>query len=284
MKKESDNVNAGSMKCRICGAGPTIRSHLIPEAFVKEIFFSPKADEKHMLVHNDKDFKAQSNTGRFERDLLCAECDGVLGTYEGRALSLLKKLRHIAVGTKSGTQSFIKEGAYPFRVEQADDFVRFACGILWKYASTPRDSPSAIDVDRYYDTLQSICFHRGAIPETVDVFLERDLLSVAAFDDPNGVFYYSTPSVDLLAGQRMAWFSVGGFIVYIKLDDGGISAFAPSKCWMRGRKKCHFNVDVRSLETNMGIFDSIETAREDLARLNKKLGLPSRTRAPYSNP
>ncbi|SCX32234.1 hypothetical protein DSM25558_5421 [Agrobacterium sp. DSM 25558] len=229
-----------------------------------------------MLVFNEKGFKAPSTTGRYEPDLLCGRCDGTLGAYEERALILLRDLRQMEIGTKSETDFVINCGVHPFRVDKVDDFIRFACGILWKYMSVPEDNPSKIHIDEYRETFENVCFHGAPIPLDVDVFLERDLFSATRYDDPCGVFYYSTPSVSVLKGRRMAWFSVGGFIVYVKVDPYGPSDFAPPKCWMRGRKKCHFNVDIRALETNIGIIESMDATREDLARLNRKIKFPER--------
>jgi hypothetical protein len=55
----------------------------------------------------------------------------------------------------------------------------------------------------------------------------------------------------------MAWFSVGGFTIYVKLNELGLSDFAPRKCWMRGRKQCFFNVATRSLLVNSSIHETI---------------------------
>lgn len=246
----------------------------MPEAMVKEIFFHPKADERHILVFNEKGYKTSSTTGRYEPNLLCGACDSRLGGYEEHALLLLKELRQVSISTKNGTNSYIKEGTYPFRVKRVDDFIRFACGVLWKYMSVPDDNPSKITMDEYRDPFERICFHNAPIPIDIDVFIERDIFSATAFNDPHGVFYYRTPSVNERGGRRMAWFSVGGFIIYVKLDARGPSNYAPSECWMRGRKKCFFNVDMRALHTNIGIIQSMNETRTDLAKLNRKIVFP----------
>jgi len=188
-------------------------------------------------------------------------------------------LRQVSIGTKKGTDSFINSGVYPFRVKKIDEFIRFACGILWKYMSVPDESPSKITLDAFRDPFEQVCFYGAPIPTDIDVFLERDVFSATAFDDPHGVFYYSTPSVGKRGGRKMSWFSVGGFTIYVQLDPGGLSDFAPSKCWMRGRKKSAFNVDMRALRTNMGIIHSMNQARDDLAKLNRKLVFPTRSSA-----
>jgi hypothetical protein len=236
-----------------------------------------------MLHHPDGSYKQSSGLGRYATDLLCDVCDGILGRYEDSAFRLLKRLRSVDIGRKAGSQSYIKEGTYKFRVQKTDEFVRFACGILWKYASLPETEPMRIDLGSYRDVFQKFLFVEGNIPSEVDVFLERDLLSFAAFNDPKDVYYYCTPSV----GQRgklrpllMSWFSVGGFIIYVKLDKGR-SDFAPTRCWMKGRKEPHFLVSMRSIEVNKSVAISANMIEQDLVRLNRRLsdrlGLPKRT-------
>ena len=264
--------DAAMSACLVCGERPTIRAHLLPESFVREIFHKRKADEKHMIFHPETGRKKQSNTGRFERGILCAKCDGVLGRYEDSAFRLITRLRSITVGRKLGTQSFINAGTYPFRVAVVDEFVCFACGILWKYSLTPTDDPSHIEIGECQTLFENICWHDATIPEGVDVFIERDLFSFAAFTDPSQVYYYCSPSIGR-RGHRtshdLAWFSIGGFTIYVKLNQSGLSDFAPKKCWMRGRKACHFNVAIRSIEVNSSMHESIGMTRDDLSRLNK---------------
>lgn len=260
--------------CLVCRERPAIRAHLLPESFVKEVFHGPKDDEKHMIVHPDTGRKFQSNTGRFEKDILCADCDNVLGAYEDFAFRLLKRLRAVEVGTKEGTRSDVAVGTYRFRVDVVDEFIRFACGILWKYASTPPDAPDHIDIGESRAMFEDICWRGAPIPGWVDVFIERDLFAFAAFPDPEQVYYYCSPSLGrrgYRTAHDLAWFSVGGFIIYVKLNQPGISDFALRKCWMRGRTDCHFMVAMRSVEVNNSIHESIEMTREDLARLNRSI-------------
>lgn len=260
--------------CLVCRTRPSIRAHLLPQSFVREIFHDAKDDEQHMVVHPGTGTKYRSGTGRFQRDILCAECDGILGGYEDVAFRLIKRLRCVRVGKKVGTQSFINAGTYPFRVADADDFIRFACGILWKYASIPLTDAAHIDIGGCKAMFEDICWRGAPIPDGVNVFVERDLLSFAAFKDPTEVYYYATPSTGICGhqtSQRMSWFSVGGFIIYVKLNQPGLSDYAPKKCWMRGRKACHFLVAMRSVETNSSIHESIGLTRDDLARLNRSI-------------
>lgn len=162
--------------CQICRERPAIRAHLLPQGFIREIRVEAKSDEKHMIIHNEREFREKSITGRFEKDLLCGPCDNVSGAYEDSALQLLKRLRHIKIGKKVGSESWIRSGSYPFRVAKVDDFVRFACGILWKYASISPSHPAYIDIGAYRQTMEQICFRGSAISAGVNVFLAGSLL------------------------------------------------------------------------------------------------------------
>lgn len=269
-----NTITADPSVCLVCEKGRAIKAHLLPECFVRELYHEPKADEKHIIHHPASGEKYASNTGRFDRAILCSSCDNVLGRYEEYAFLLIKRLRAMKVGTKKGTENVIDEGTYPFRVQVVDEFVRFACGVLWKYASIAPSDAAHIDIGDARSIFEDICFRGADIPEKVDVFIERDLLSFAAFKDPNEVYYYCTPSVGTRGNNtqhRMAWFSVGGFIIYVKLNDRGLSDFAPRKCWMRGRKQCFFIVSLRSIAVNRRIHESINLTDGDLARLNKSI-------------
>lgn len=257
--------------CRICGGGPTIKAHLVPECFVKEIQVGPKSGEQHMIVHGDNGRKNASKTGRYASDILCGPCDGKLGICENEALKLFRRLRRQKIGKKTGTTSIIREGAYPFRVRDTNEFIRFACGILWKYASIPLSTPGQIDLGSYRDVFADICFRNGAVPADVDVAIERDVTSFAAFTATSDVYYYRTPSTGTRGGRRMAWFALGGFIVYVRFDRRGASDHLPARFWMRSKKQHHFQVSMRSLEVTQDISIAIRRVEGDLAKLNKKI-------------
>lgn len=264
------STTAPTNSCHICGKGPTIKAHLIPESFVKEIQVAAKSGEQHMIVQPDDGPKQASKTGRFAPDILCAACDGKLGVYENQALQIFRRLRMRKIGRKSGTSSVIREGAYPFRVPTRDVLIRFACGIIWKYASIAPSTPDYITVGPFLDILADICFANAPIPDSVDVAIERDLTAFAAFSDPTDVNFYCTPSTGTRGGRRMAWFSVCGFIVWIRLDASGPSDHLAPRFWMRGKEQLHFRVDMSSLDVNADVGSSIRRVEPDLAKLNAK--------------
>ncbi|MBY5868472.1 hypothetical protein [Rhizobium leguminosarum] len=223
-----------------------------------------------MIVFNETGYKSASRTGRYERGLLCASCDGKLGAYEDSALQLLRRLRCVRVGRKSGGKPAIFPGLYPFRVPAPDVLVRFACGILWKYSSIDPSIPGHIKIGEVKEQLEAVCFRGGPIPASIDVFLERDLFAYLAFEDPKEVYFYATPSVNRRGGRRVAWFSLGGFIIYVRIDDDGPSDYAPKRAWLKGKKACNFVVSPRSIMVNRDIARSVGYTADDLAKLNKR--------------
>lgn len=256
--------------CRICGGSPTIKAHLIPQGFVREIKVDPKSNEQIMLVDADNGPKRSSKSGAFATDILCGPCDNKLGVYEGEALKLLRRLRRHKIGKKTGTSSVIREKGYPFRVRDTDEFIRFACGIIWKYAAVSPSTQGRITEVPFFSQLADVCFHDAPIPDGIDVAIERDLMAYAAFKKVTDVNYYRTPSTGRLGGRRMAWFSLGGFIIYVRLDEGGASSHLPTRFWMRGKKQHHFQVSMRSFDENADVGGSIRRVEGDLARLNAR--------------
>ena len=275
MAGEGEAGKPATPACLVCGASPTIRAHLIPESFIREIQMKPKSGEQHLIIHPDQDHKQASKTGRYAPRILCGPCDGKLGRYEEVALRLLGRLRSRKVGVKTGTESLNDEGNHAFRAPDPESFIRFACGILWKYASISPDTPGHIDLGDYREVFEDICFRGAPIPKGVDVGLERDMFSFAAFTDPNDVYYYLTPSTGARGARRvaqLAWFGVCGFVIYVRFDPDGPSDYLPSRCWMRGKEQFHFHVSRRSIDDQfrqLGPF--IRALEPDLNRLNGKI-------------
>ncbi len=81
------------MACLNCGEERMIQAHLIPKAFVMEV----KRDrgEQHLIIHKGIERLTVSNTGLFDRAILCGACDGMLGSHEGYVFKLLKRLREL---------------------------------------------------------------------------------------------------------------------------------------------------------------------------------------------
>ena len=70
------------MPCLNCGAEETIKAHLMPQAFVKEI---RGEDTAHAITNSDLSAFQPSQNGRYDDAILCAPCDNKLGRDENFA-------------------------------------------------------------------------------------------------------------------------------------------------------------------------------------------------------
>ncbi len=210
------------MPCLHCGEPKTIEAHLIPKAFVMEV----KVDrgEQHLLLHKRTPHPKVSHTGVYDSNILCGDCDNILGRYESYARDLFRKIR---------TQSFSAGKVISMEGVDGDMLVRFASGIAWKYAVTI-PSRGRIDIGPYKDILRMVALSGGQIPNAIDVTIAR----IIELD--GDVYYYRTPIPDRKEGVNVVRFCLGGHLILLKIDKRPPGNWLPEDCWLRGRKKGAF--------------------------------------------
>tara|TARA_R110000868_G_scaffold7112_3_gene38872 strand:+ start:5485 stop:6225 length:741 start_codon:yes stop_codon:yes gene_type:complete len=210
--------------CLNCGGGPTIRAHLIPQSFVREV---KGRDTDHAFVQSDGQKYTSSKNGLFDDYLLCAECDGRLGAHENYVLGLLSGLR--------GKTTALKTNHLFEAHVDGNRFLRFATGIAWKYASTARER-GRIEVGPYANLLRDISLNRAVIPSSVDAFVCR------LHSGDGEVYIYRAPKLDKQLGVNFVRFSVGGFVIFLKLDKRPNPQAQPASNWVRGASSFSFPV------------------------------------------
>jgi hypothetical protein len=210
------------MPCIHCDADRTIEAHLIPRAFVQEIKHS--AGEKHLIIHRNAARTRASNTGIYDRDILCQKCDGILGRYEGYAYSLLKSLREV----KAPSGTFV-----PVEPVDGDTLVRFAAGIAWKYAVTKPEN-GRLSLGPYTAILSRVALDAADIPPSIDLTMMR----IVELD--GDVYYYRAPLLDRKEDLNVVRFCVGSFLFFMKIDKRPNGRNLPPECWLRGRSKAAF--------------------------------------------
>lgn len=210
------------MSCLSCGAPKTIDAHLIPKAFVAEV--KSFSGEQHLILHAGRDRPVVSNTGVYDRDILCGACDSLLGAHEGYVIEALRRFRVM--------------GASPGQIVSVDPIdgdrvVRFAAGIAWKYANTRREY-GRIQVGPYADRLRDVALKNLAIPASIDVAMVR----LVELD--GDVYFYRAPVPDRKEGANMVRFTVGSFLFFLKVDQRPNGSVLPAECWLRGRTRGAF--------------------------------------------
>lgn len=204
-----------SVKCKHCGEAPTVRAHLIPQSFVREV----RDGGKHVLLTKGmtKEFRQRQN-GLFDTELLCASCDNRLGAFESFAFDLAKQLRELSQKTKGAE----------LRVENFDSekFLRFAAGICWKYTAT-RDSYGRIEVGPYAAALKD-----AALGSEISAQLDALIFLLRAKDRDS--YLFRCPMPDRHSGINMIRFSVGMMLIFLKVDKRPVPVAQRSN-WIRGK-------------------------------------------------
>jgi hypothetical protein len=213
--------------CVNCGGSPTIRAHLFPKAFCRRIGVDLNGrpeDFAHIYAGSDR-FRPVK-TGLFDEQILCADCDQILGRLDGEAFSWTER-------TKS-------EVIYPYRgklptvcrVEgNPQRLLLFALSVLWRFAISVRPEVRPLKVGPYAERLRAILFDDA--PVTIKV----DCLVVSVKTDIKGAEnMYRTPRPirnDYLNGF---YFYLRGFEYLIRLGIEMKSVFSAQEdrgCWLR---------------------------------------------------
>lgn len=203
------------MPCQNCGAGGTIKAHLIPQAFVKEV----RGDDKgYALTNRDASSFQPSQNGRYDDAILCATCDNILGKDERYAFEMLRTIRGSAPDIVG--RAFMVDGV------EGNRLLRFAAGTVWKFTLT-KSHYGRIDIGPYASTLQAFLFKGVDGGGAVDAFL----MKLHSGDEAS--YFNRAPSPERYEGLNFVRFSVGGFVFLLKLDRRP-AANVPAAAWLRG--------------------------------------------------
>ena len=233
------------MPCQNCSASKTIKAHLIPQAFAREV---RGANKSLALTNRDLSSFQPSQNGRFDDQILCRECDNLLGKEEKYAFETLSRVRsatahaatHQLINGLDGTRLF-----------------RFAAGVAWKFALT-KEHYGRIEIGPYKEALRRIIFHKQNAAPHVDAFMMR------IHDGTDSARFFRAPSPERYNSVNFIRLCVGGFVFLIKIDKRPVNSL-PNQSWLRANNE----VLVPSMPANQ-----LAEARlvRDIDSKNKKLG------------
>jgi hypothetical protein len=210
------------MPCLRCGKAPTIRAHLIPQAFAREV----RGDLfDHAFFVGDHLLRTKN--GVADGSILCGDCDSRLGHNEGYAHGVLKEIRKLTAPHH--------ETSRIIGPLDTDRFLRFCAGILWKFSITSK-SELRIKLGKYSDELRDVAYSRNQIPKYLDAVLIRMAAKCRENGSRDDVWFYRTPHPTRIDGLNLFSFSVAQFQVHVKIDrrpvpDGDFGS------WIKGKEK-----------------------------------------------
>jgi hypothetical protein len=90
------NSSIATARCVVCNAGKTCEAHIIPQAFPREIL---KANNHVLQLGETGSRKAKRQLGFADKNILCSNCDGVIGDADKYAIEFARNF-FIPAGTR----------------------------------------------------------------------------------------------------------------------------------------------------------------------------------------
>jgi hypothetical protein len=191
------------MKC--CGLNCTstdlIEAHIIPRAFARDMM----AGAKHN-VRGSMDKVRPDQHGVYDREILCAKCDGQLGHYDDYAIKVCRTF---------DTKHSEFDGRFLMPDIDGDKLAKFALAVLWRASISTRDEFKKVDLGLYEDIAKEVLFGAKLLKD----FTAYELMVLrfkSRHNKVNGVIAF--PARMTGAGVRLWAFAAGGFRFMEKMD------------------------------------------------------------------
>ncbi|HCK0217620.1 hypothetical protein [Citrobacter freundii] len=236
------------MPCIKCGKNETIKAHLIPKVFCKEI----QVGKMHAagVINSNKFTPTQS--GIFDKHILCAKCDGELGELENYAAKTFRIIRKNYINDDDGIKKI------PSRNPEL--IYRFAAGILWKY-SIAEESLGRIDLEGFGEDIKKYAFGEITRPS----FFDGLFTWLRIYKGVPDLFAYRAPFPIELDGVNAFRFLLGGMLFIIKVDVNPFKVSPLSGTFFSNSSELNFSIAPAQY------FEEFKDARK-LAFENGRLG------------
>ena len=194
------------MKCSLCREDKAlIKAHIIPHGFYRPLKTDGAIPEMHSNTPGA--FPRRTPVGVFDCNILCQDCDAIMGPWDQHAQEVLLKPPPqesllFYRGQMVGAQ--IKEFKYePLKL--------FFISLLWRASISTQPFFKLISLGPHEETLrQMIIQHDPGSPEDYAVTLGR-------FEDPEAQGMLN-PHSELFEGINYCRFYLTGVVAYIKVD------------------------------------------------------------------
>jgi hypothetical protein len=185
-----------------CTSTALIDAHIIGRGFARMIMGDGKHNVKVSL-----DRTVVTHHGVYDRKILCARCDGVLGKYDDYAIKVCR--RFVKEHRPSSGGRFVLEGV------DGDCFAKFVLSVLWRASISDRPECHKVKLGPYDDLVRDVLFGAKSLAE-----LKSYRLYVARYQSakPNPPPFYLFPE-PMRVDQRNGWgFVLNGFRIEATLD------------------------------------------------------------------
>jgi hypothetical protein len=177
--------------------------------------------KEHAYARGPNDFD-HTQSGIYERNILCAICDNKLSKAENIAARAFRVIRTKAKISPLG-EDVLDDVA-------GNDILRFVSGVLWKYSVASQQN-GMIYLGPYQNVLRDVAFSNKLIPQSIDTLLIR----LKRHQDDDDVFAYQAPKPDRQEGVNGYRLLLGGIFIFAKIDKQNPKHGALERCSIRGK-------------------------------------------------
>jgi hypothetical protein len=136
-------------KCRWCGEErQLIRAHIIPRAFYDDV--RGDTDKVLMLSPDKSKYTTVTQSGVFDSNILCAECDGALGKLDEYGYTIFRR-----IPTDQNDLVIDRDRmpiGYNLRCEDVQRALKFLLSVLWRASLATHDFFSKVNLGAKYET------------------------------------------------------------------------------------------------------------------------------------
>lgn len=175
----------------------------------------------HAFARGSDDFD-HTQSGIYERNILCKDCDNELGRWENIAARSFRKIRLESKNDALGENIF--EGV------SGDEILRFIAGLLWKYSVASKEN-GRIDLGPYQPLMEGIAFSHQQVPNSIDALVFR----LRRYEGDDDVFAYRAPKPNRQEGVNGYRILVGGMFIFVKTDKQTPLGGALERIGIRGK-------------------------------------------------
>jgi hypothetical protein len=201
--KRYDNMTVPVRACQgfSCTSIDLIDAHIIPRGFARDMM---RASGYNMLASMDKAHKTQH--GIFDPNILCANCDGIIGAFDNYAIEVCRSFQ-------KKHREF--DDRFLMLDVDGDKLAKFALSVLWRASISNRPEFKKIDLGPYSDLAKEVIF--GS--KTLKDFPEYELM-LLRFESPriNVEGLYTSPVRMTNVGINVWGFTLCGFRFMAKMD------------------------------------------------------------------
>lgn len=230
--------------CRRCGNEKTIKAHIIPRAFAHQA----KGSEKRLSAIDDEGGERFTQSGYWDRNILCASCDGKLGVFDRYYVEFCRSLRGVIS---------LPGGPRVFKNVDALMIAKFANSVVWRASISKRNECAEIDLQSIENEVADAIFDEKAKPK-LPVVLVRYVSEKADLFS-----FYANPYAQDLHKSKVVTFFVGG--IRLQVHVGGDPFSEPFTSYAISESS-ELQMAVVQLERTTEYEGILEMVRKNLSR------------------